>query len=55
MVVMLRTKGLFRLIEETEEEPDSDKDKDKYMNRLDEAHGHLISSVSRIFDSTSKN
>ena len=47
MVVMLRTKGLFRLIEETEEEPDSDKDKAKYMNRLDEAHGHFLSSVSR--------
>ena len=47
MVVMLRTKQLFRLIEETEEEPDSDKDKAKYMSRLDEAHGHLLSSVSR--------
>ena len=44
---MLRTKGLFRLIEEAEEEPNSDKDKAKYMNRLDEAHGHLLSSVSR--------
>ena len=47
MVVMLRTKGLFRLIEEAEEEPDLDKDKAKYMNRLDEAHGHLLSSVSK--------
>ena len=47
MVVMLRTKQLFRLIEETEEEPDSDKDKAKYMNRLDESHGHLLSSVSK--------
>ena len=45
MVVMLRTKGLFRLIEETKEEPDSDKDKSKYMNRFDEAHGHLFFSV----------
>ena len=47
MVVILHTKGLFRLIEEAEEEPDSDKDKAKYMNRLDEAHGHLLSSVSK--------
>ena len=47
MVVMLRTKGLFRIIEEIEEEPDSDKDKAKYMNRLDESHGHLLSSVSK--------
>ena len=47
MVVMLRTKGLFRLIEEAEEEPDSDKDKAKYMNRLDEAHGHLLFSVPK--------
>ena len=47
MVVMLRTKGLFRLIEEAEEDPDSDKDKDKYMNRLDEAHGYLLLSVSK--------
>ena len=35
MVVMLRTKGLFRLIEEAKEEPDSYKDKAKYMDRLD--------------------
>ena len=47
MVVMLCTKQLFRLIEETEVEPASDKDKAKYMNRLDEAHGQLLSSVSR--------
>ena len=47
MVVMIHTKGLFRLIEETEEEPDSDKGKAKYMNRLDEAHGHLLFSVSK--------
>ena len=47
MKVLLRTKHLFRLIEETEEDPESDKDKAKYMNMLDEAHGHLLSSVSR--------
>ena len=47
MVVMLHTKGLFRLIEEAEEEPDSDKDRAKYMNRLDEALGHLLSLVSQ--------
>ena len=47
MVVILRTKGLFRLIEEVEEEPDSDKDRAKYMNRLDEALGHLLSSISQ--------
>ena len=47
MVVMLRTKGLFRLIEEAEEKPNSDKDKAKYMNRLDESHGHLLFSVSK--------
>ena len=47
MVVMLHTKHLFKLIEEIEEEPESDKDKAKYMNRLDEAHGYLFSSVSR--------
>ena len=43
MVVMLYTKGLFRLIEEAEEEPDLDKDKAKYMNRLDEANDALFS------------
>ena len=37
MIILLRTKHLFRLIEETEEEPESDKDKAMYMNRLDEA------------------
>ena len=47
MVVMLCTKGLFRLIEEAKEEPDSDKYRAKYMNRLDEALGHLLSSVSQ--------
>ena len=47
MEVLLHTKKLFRLIEEIEEEPDSDKDKAKYMNRLDEAHGHLLLSVSK--------
>ena len=47
MKVLLRTKYLFRLIEETEEDPESDKYKAKYMNRLDEAHGLLLSSASR--------
>ena len=47
MKVLLHTKHLFRLIEETEEEPESDKDKAKYMNRLDEAIGLMHSSVSR--------
>ena len=47
MVVMLHTKGLFRLIDEAEEKPDSDKDKAKYMNRLDESHRHFLSSVSK--------
>ena len=47
MVLMFCTKGLFKLIEEIEEERDSDKDKAKYMNRLDEAIGFMLSSVSR--------
>ena len=47
MVVMLRTKHLFRLIEETEAVPSLDNDKEKYLNKLDESHGHLLSSVSR--------
>ena len=47
MRILLRTKHLFRLIEETEGEPESDKDKAKYMNRLDEAIGLMLSSVSR--------
>ena len=47
MVVMLRTKELFRLIEETEAVPSLDHDKEKYLKRIDEAHGHLFSSVSR--------
>ena len=47
MVVILCTNQLSRLIEEIEEEPDSNKDKAKYMNRIDEARGHLLSSVSR--------
>ena len=49
MAVMVLTKQLFRLIEETKEEPDSYKDKAKYMNKLDEAHGHLLSLVSKDF------
>ena len=47
MVVMLCTKQLFRLIEETDTVPTLDNDKEKYLNRLDESHGHLLSSVSR--------
>ena len=47
MVVMLHTKNLFRLIEETEAVPSLDNDKETYWNRLDEAHGHFLSSVSR--------
>ena len=47
MKILLRTKHLFRLIEEIEEEPESDKDKAKYMNRLDEAIGLMQFSVSR--------
>ena len=47
MVVMLCTKQLFRLIEEIEAVPALDNDKEKYLNRLDEAHGHLLCSVSR--------
>ena len=47
MKVLLHTKHLFRLIEETEEELESDKDKAKYTNRLDEAHGLMLSSISR--------
>ena len=47
MKILLRTKHLFRLIEETEEEPESNKDKSKYMNRLDEAIGLMQFSVSR--------
>ena len=47
MVVMLRTKQLFRLTEETEVVSALDNDKEKYLNRLDEDHGHLLSSVSR--------
>ena len=39
MVLMLRTKHLFILIEEIEEEPESDKDKTMYMNSLNESHG----------------
>ena len=47
MKVLLRTKHLSKLVEETEEEPESDKDKAKYMNRLDEAIGIMQFSVSR--------
>ena len=47
MVLMLHTKYLFRLIEETEAVPALDNDKEKYLNRLNEAHGHLLSLVSR--------
>ena len=46
MKILLRTKHLFRLVEETEEEPESEKDKVKYMNRLDEAIGLMHQSVS---------
>ena len=47
MVVMLCTKQHFRLIEEIEVLPSLDNDKEKYLNMLDEAHGHFLSSVSR--------
>ena len=47
MVVMLHTKQIFILIEETKAILALDHDKEKYLNRLDEAHGHLFSSVSR--------
>ena len=54
MVVMLCTKQLFRLIEETEEEQNLDKDKAKYMNRLDEAIDSCSPQSLEIFDFTSK-
>ena len=47
MEVLLRTKKLLRLKEETEVVPILNHDKEKYWNRLDEAHGYLFSSVSR--------
>ena len=47
MGVLLRTNKLFKLIEEIEEVLVLNHDKEKYWNRLDEAHGHLLSSVSR--------
>ena len=47
MRVLLHTKHLFTIIEEIEEEPESDKDKAKYMNMIDESHGHLLSLVSK--------
>ena len=53
MKLLLRTKHLFRRVEETEGEPESEKDKVKYMNRLDEAIGLMHQSVSEIFDFTS--
>ena len=46
MVVMLHTKQLFRLIEETEAVPILNHGKEKYLKRLDEAHGYLFSLVS---------
>ena len=46
MEVLLHTKQLFILIEEIEVVPALDHDKEKYWNRLDEAHGHLFSSIS---------
>ena len=47
MEVLLHTKKLFRLIEEIEAVPILNHDKEKYLNRLDEAHGYLFSSVSQ--------
>ena len=47
MEVLLCTKKLFRLTEETEAVLVLNHDKEKYWNRLDEAHGYLFSSVSR--------
>ena len=47
MEVLLYTKKLFRLTEEIEVVPIVNHDKEKYWNRLDEAHGHLLSLVSR--------
>ena len=47
MVVMLCTKQLFIFIEETKVVPALDNDKEKYLNRIDESHGHLLSLVSR--------
>ena len=47
MEVLLRTKKLFRLTEETKAVPILNHDKEKYLIRLDKAHGYLFSSVSR--------
>ena len=47
MGVLLRTKKLFRLTEETEAVPVLNHDKEKYWNGIDEAHGYLFSSVSQ--------
>ena len=47
MEVLLCTKELFRLIEKTEAVPILNHDKEKYLNKLDEAHGYLFSSVFR--------
>ena len=47
MEVLLCTKKLFRLIEEIEAVPILNHEKEKHLNRLDEAHGYLFSSVSR--------
>ena len=47
MAVMLHTKQFFRIIEEIEVVLALDHDKEKYLNLLDEAHGHLFSLVSR--------
>ena len=54
MEVLLCTKKLFRLTEETEAVPILNHDKEKYLNKLDDTHGYSFSSVSQDFNSTSK-
>ena len=47
MKMQLRSKILFRLTMETEEEPVHCVDTEKYWNKLDEAYGFLCLSISK--------
>ena len=47
MEIQRRSKGLYKLTMDTEEEPGSAIDKSRFLNKKDEAFGFLCLSVSR--------
>jgi hypothetical protein len=49
IILLLRSKGIYRVTMGTEVEPNSAVEKEKYFNRMDEAYGILCLSISPYF------